>query len=461
MRNGIPRLEGVRPRGRRDDRSSKSYDFSQLELVKTKRTPISVHTTEWSAFRNTDANGIASSQADHIVSENFGLYLNTFIGVQDPFWRDKVKKGQSATTNCSGTRLSYSLGFYSLRGASKSTLPNNHTSTFVEQWGYNHVSSTPPTIDVPSASVITDVTNRAIRKLVDRIDAARSSVESGQDFGEYHQSLRSFLRPVDSLKQYVLSYFPLVKKRTRGMRGHNIAKVVADTYLEWHFGWKPLAEDVADAYSGLTGNTHLDVVPVYASARMPFSSTVSAPASLATLGPVTAKYRTRMISEYSVRFKGAVRTGCSVSGLLPTEAVLQLDLPHFLPTVWDLVPYSFIADYFVNIGDIIKCWSCGTRNLAWVQRTTRTITRRVIDTYGEVQLPLSPNTVLTDTPGFGSHDEVIRTDFARLRIDDPGTIRPSLEFHLPTSPWPYINLGALLLSGGLPLQSQLLKAYRS
>jgi hypothetical protein len=51
--------------------------------------------------------------------------------------------------------------------------------------------------------------------------------------------------------------------------------------------------------------------------------------------------------------------------------LLGFDPSSFLPTVWELIPYSFLIDYFTNIGDVIEGWSQLGINLAWCNRTTK------------------------------------------------------------------------------------------
>jgi len=44
---------------------------------------------------------------------------------------------------------------------------------------------------------------------------------------------------------------------------------------------------------------------------------------------------------------------------------------EFLPTAWELLPWSFLADYFSNIGDCLTAWSTVTDKVevAYINRT--------------------------------------------------------------------------------------------
>jgi hypothetical protein len=51
-------------------------------------------------------------------------------------------------------------------------------------------------------------------------------------------------------------------------------------------------------------------------------------------------------------------------------ALLGFDLASWAPTAWELIPYSFLIDYFSNIGDIILGWSSLGTKFSWVNKTT-------------------------------------------------------------------------------------------
>jgi len=378
------------------------------------------------------------------------LGTDSFVGVTNPFWKDQIRNGSNATTFAQGTRFTYENQWLSWRGTVVNSRPPPTGYSVVESISGYPPLETPPPGSVPS-DVVTEVNNRAISKFLEKAEAARSSIEAGQDFGELRESLDAIVNPLGSLRRHVLSYFPKVKK-LKGLRGPGLRKALADTYLEWTFGWKPLAQDIHDAHAASVLNDHPLVVPVSASASKEFAS--STRLWNISMNPSTGvvKGSIRNTSRYSIRYKGAIRTGADAQGRIGRDQSLQLDLPHFIPTLWDLLPTSFITDYFSTVGDRIRAACFQTSNLTWVARTERIIS---LDEYTSSGAGNDFGVDwITGSGGLSACSPwVSSTQFVRSPVN-PYSLVPSLQFRLPiTSIKPWENLGAILASNVKDLRS--------
>jgi hypothetical protein len=376
---------------------------------------------------------------------------DTFSGYRNPYWRSEIERGVNATTTASGTRHTINPAwFYS--GVGLIGLPQSGPGIagrriVQESWGllppensWTYATATPP------GSLATSVANSAIRKFLDQADQVRSSCEAGQDFGELKQTLESMINPLGSLRSHVLGYFSKLSKAKKTYRkAVDLKKALADTYLEWHFGWKPLAEDVANAYVGLQNRQKFgSSQPIHASASGSFQLYTSSnyfPGSRTIRPPQGSS---RVTGRYSVRYKGAIRVETDNDGRISRNAVLQLDLPHFLPTAWDLIPYSFIADYFANIGDIIRAYSFQSGDLSWGCKTVRT-TILAESNFGSPSGVVTPGYVVEWEVGPQGNPSAETVHFTRSAIN-PGDLIPKFQFRIPVSSTPWVNMSAILLS---------------
>jgi hypothetical protein len=263
-------------------------------------------------------------------------------------------------------------------------------------------------------------------------------------------------KPAAALQDYLLSYFPKAKKALRGVKtSSRAAKVLADTYLEFTFGWKPLAADILSASQALWAIAQRPpVVRIYASA----SDTYGGADNLSAF-PGSGQYYTLMIPSknygtYSIRYEGGVNLNVGIDGIPNRMEAFGITLPDFIPTVWDLLPYSFIVDYFLNVGDVITAY-CGPRiDLSWGFKVSHdvftTIYGNVI--FVEVGGPgshLGKADVLSQYCSGGSGYFQTKT-FSRTSLSAEDFM-PSIQLSLPRSFKPLQNLAAILLSRSLSI----------
>jgi hypothetical protein len=450
-RTGYP----YRPYGYSSGKSPKLRPFHPSHKVKRIRvTPVPelknklAHVSAWSDlgwdFVYTDSgNNITKGSVNKDRSLTFSS-ANTFSGTTNPYWQDQIRSGINATTPANGVKYELEQAWLSAEITAFQVV--GKTLRNVNYYG--HVPLIAPTQTAPSASQVTFASNRAIMKFLDKLDSATSSIEAGQDFGEWRETVNGVTNPLHSLRNLTLGYFDKLLKLKRSFKQPSVsfAKAVADTYLEWTFGWKPLTLDIANGIVGLRERAkHYDYQPIKAGFKLDYLGSDSLayhsrPDSAAILSLSTS---TKTLCSYIESYQGAVRTGFGGTPI-PRAEVLQLDLPHFIPTIWDLIPYSFVVDYFVNVGDVIRAYSLNTSKLAWCKKTIVTVQR--IDQRDWIDVIASPSAyeVRAFKPDSGN-SYIERKTFSRGSVS-PGSLRPVLAFHLPISDKPWENIAALLTS---------------
>jgi hypothetical protein len=371
---------------------------------------------------------------------------NHLTGTYLPGWKSIIRSGQGATTALSGDFTRTSTAWLSAALALK-YLPiyfpplgfaqGRSLGTYIPLQDYG--------IPAVPSHIQSRVENRAISKFISNSDSIRSAALTGEDLGEISQTLRAITNPLGSLRQLTLGYFSKLTKAKRLARGSKIGlrTALSDSYLEYRFGWRPLASDIAGAYEHLIGLTdRYDTQRCRGSAEEGYYF-LQLPDAISVANPLVVRYLVNSTAKYAVTYLGGIRTGVDERGRMGSLQAFGLDLPHLIPTAWNLIPYSFVVDYFVNIGDIISAASWAYSNCVWLQRTVRyTMTSKA----GGFKVdPINPNVATGSTSCLGGNSVIERTTFLRQR-HAPSTLVPTLQFNLPVSSRPWKNIAALISS---------------
>lgn len=177
------------------------------------------------------------------------------------------------------------------------------------------------------------------------------SVGLGVDLAEYEQSasminqrakqLFSFARHlkkanfVDAAKDIRSAIVP---------KGVSKRKSFANNFLEWHFGWSPLLGDIHDAAKVMSR-------PIPTTAKVSGSGWNSMSRH--------DEYRSA-ISSYLQDSQAQVsyRVSATVTVENPNLArAEQLGLINPAVVLWEVVPFSFVVDWFANVGDYLQGFS--------------------------------------------------------------------------------------------------------
>jgi hypothetical protein len=267
-----------------------------------------------------------------------------------------------------------------------------------------------------------------------------TQVQGGVIAGEFAQTVRLIRRPLGGLRDGFSRYLAALKKR-RQRRGpqkvvrRNNRRILSETWLEYNFGFIPLINDINDIVDTLDADHFQRVVRITGVGEDSKSNSQGV-TSLTAINPPYVQGRVIKRQTVKVIYHGAVRAGLDN----PFKSRnIGLNYRNFIPTAWELLPWSWAVDYFTNIGDIINGSAVSRSDMAWVCKTI--IEDNITELSGIFVSPFTP-AKWSNRLNFGSAGSVTKRDVSRASYNGP--LAPSFRFELPGLGRRALNLGAVL-----------------
>lgn len=310
---------------------------------------------------------------------------DTRTGINLPGWRMKILQGQDATTDLSAVKhevLDYQYCGYDVTFR-QLVLPG----PVLADKTYSYRGCQQGVYFGGTSGSFAAAEQLALMKLYKNIRKNHTKFQGLVFLGELRQAIKMVKRPAESLQTGLVNYIDALKKRSRGVpfspQGNKTRKrILADTWLEYSFGWTPLISDIKNGAEALAswkvnsdglderrsritgyGSNQDAALNSAASLNDPFYTSVLHVADYSAYGEATV----RLIARLS--YKTAVPAGSA-------RRLLQLSgftLSEFIPTAWELLPWSFLIDYFSNVGDVLEAFSTPTDNIYSITRTLRQV----------------------------------------------------------------------------------------
>lgn len=374
----------------------------------------------------------------------------SFTGYRNPNWKQKIRSVTHATTPASGSLQEYIASPSS--GTNQFWTSGSHSGHSCTAHGgceyfrrcvinrytpdsYEHYSGVVPWPSFPSQ---TTAENQATSKLYDAIIEIQTSLQAGEDLGEIRQTANMLRSPMRSLRNLMVS---TLEGHQRGLgikRASHAAKALADTTLEYRFGIKPLASSIANALTGLQNRDeafHYHPFDVTGVVRNQNSGTVSIGVGHFSTSQVITRFRERR-----VRYRGVWGYKVPIHRR-SVDQVLGLQWRHVVPTIWNLIPYSWLADYVTNIGDFANRFAVDWSGTRWCNKTVRT--------RSEFSSKWTDNTSLSGKHGYTgslSPGSLTWHDTSFTRSPQYSLPNPIFEIDLDLSGNQLVNIGALMVS---------------
>jgi len=302
----------------------------------------------------------------------------TRSGERLPHWKRVIAEGGNATTPLSATWDSLESAI--MTGSTSILWGNDpmywHKSTINGDPLSNNRGPIPCYAPIKS---ITSADNRARAKFYKQLRSMAVQMSGPTFLGELGQTLHMLRRPAQALQDSLTGYLGALGKRKRS-NPKDWTKAISGSWLEYSFGWVPLLNDCKDAYKAynrLGEKPRTQVISVGAVDSFDRIQEIAGTFLFGSAGygdnvVITSKNAT-FTEQVSVRYKGSVSAQAETTKW-DNLALFGFTPSEFIPTAWELLPWSFLVDYFTNIGDILSAAVTDTSRVKFVNKTVRATT---------------------------------------------------------------------------------------
>lgn len=274
-------------------------------------------------------------------------------------WKREIQLVSQATNPYERTETTIST----LQGRAESKV-KYHTGLFAITQSSGHLGST-SLLQPPTLIDLSPLLSEAKIGFVRKVRKSSTGFQTGVFLGELRETIKLVTHPVDSFRRALDDYRAATKKVIAGSTTSAVGRNLGNLYLEHSFGWRPIFSDIDSGMKALAGLKPVYSDPIGFSASKDYRGS---PFAILTRPSGINQWWVRVTGQPrfdgKVRYKGVVAwESQNLAGGWRRDWGLTLD--QFVPTIYELIPHSWLVDYFTNLGAIIDTISLGTIGLRW------------------------------------------------------------------------------------------------
>lgn len=321
-----------------------------------------------------------SSRAN-LVSLTNVVSTRLYSGANDPLWRDKIAKGESATNPYLLTGRKYDRKLQQPLSGSILTYDSNVDKSI--KYTFNYYTTMPVYSELTRFEPVlrAEVINLVQGKAFEAIYEHHNRVNGFGILGELRKTIHGIRHPAEALVGLTQQYVDTVAKNKRvfAARKHQILRTVnnrirqkkrlaqlasnerklaSNLWLEYRFGWIPLVQDVEGIVLSAL-NIYEDNISRFNWYRVKAQSNHPLQTSVREYSDNRVKFLINDLAGRQgravllVREKTVIRPPIDRMTDLLTAVLHTNDIKTLVPALWDLTPLSVFVDYFVNVNQIL------------------------------------------------------------------------------------------------------------
>lgn len=361
--------------------------------VYSKVHAYSVRSNRGFSYSGWDGNHASGTVFNYLTSTNSRL-----DGFKNPRWRDQVGMRVQAGTPATGTHRYLNAGYAVISGYREDKVTIFPNPPDWKRSGYISFGNIWPYSGIPTAAMTnserTSLTTKARLDFLKNCYELSTSAALGASLLEAREVVRFLKHPMASMIKLlegreIKLHSKFARKNrvtTSGRRRRNFGDyqdALSDTWLETQFAIKPLISDVVAAAEHLRDRwEHMEVefVPVKGKAKIEWTEAM--PPLYLDIGAssVRRKFIETRKTTKSVRYQGLLRLDPMKGNWSYGDmSRLGLGIRSFIPSIYEATPWSFLLDYFFDVGGLIQSFSFPLSFLRFTTVTIRTECETVID----------------------------------------------------------------------------------
>lgn len=334
-------------------------------------------------------------------------------GTKNPQWESQIKSLIDATTTYSckyGPFIPAETGPLILdrpvnwKWVDREWVVSKYRSWTTRMEGYPHRDNLTvhASTNANYASEISAVTTLAKLAFLGKLREAESSFSSLTFIGELKETVGMIRHPLKGIlnatKQYKRRLRRLERVRSRFLRRYGSSNselarrrlalmlnrstaILENAYLQWTYGVAPFLGDIESICETAERLVGKESKVVRLSVTVPYQLPITSFTALSIAGGpgrVVFSTTTQEVPVLKVRFRGAVKVNIDPPESLERLRILsRFDLSQVVPTVYELVPFSFVLDYVSTVGDVVNGVFTSTRNLVYSTQSTAIESKRL------------------------------------------------------------------------------------